>query len=188
MRHSKSAWPLGVADRDRPLSARGKRDAVAAGALLSTRLPRPELVLVSPAARTVQTLRSVESALGPVEYHVEYQVDERLYAASWWDLLDVIQGCDSAISTLMLLAHNPGIEDLVTQLAARSHASDTKPGSTGEAELGCAGIDVGGDTQALRQLGIKFPTSAIAVLRGSLGWERWSSGCARLEQLTIPRG
>lgn len=159
MRHAKSAWPVGIADEKRPLSGRGRRDAVVAGQLLSSRLPRPDEIIVSPAKRARQTVKLVQSALGPVPTNRE----DRVYAASWWDLLDVLHEVGEQVGTLMLVGHNPGLEDLVRQLAGH------------------------GEERAVRQLSTKFPTSAIAVLRAELSWSQWGAGCAELRSLSIPR-
>lgn len=160
MRHAKSAWPIGVGDSERPLSARGERDAVAAGRAIAAELPTPDIVVLSTSRRTRQTMTLIESVLGPVPS----QVDQRVYASTWWDLADVIHDTADSVTTLMLLGHNPGLEDLVGQLAA------------------------GGDEKSLRQLDVKFPTSAIAVLTGSRPWSQWNAGCARLDRLLVPRG
>lgn len=159
MRHAKSTWPLGVSDLKRPLSNRGRRDAVVAGQVISSRLPRPQLLIVSPAERARQTLKLVESALGPVPI----EMDERLYGASWWDLLDVVRDAREDVATVMLLGHNPGLEDLVRQLAGS------------------------GNPEAVRHLGIKFPTSAIAVLCGNGSWRAWGPGSGFLRDLIVPR-
>jgi len=159
MRHAKSAWPVGIADEKRPLSGRGRRDAVVAGQLLSSRFPRPDEIIVSPAKRARQTVKLVQSALGPVPTSRE----DRVFAASWWDLLDVLHEVGEQVRTLMLVGHNPGLEDLVRQLAGH------------------------GEERAVRQLSTKFPTSAIAVLRAELPWSQWGAGCAELRSLSIPR-
>lgn len=173
LRHSKSAWPVGVSDLARPLSKRGKLDARAAAQVIARELPRPDLIVVSPARRTQETSKLVSSDLG----EVPTRVDERVYGATWWELADVIHDAPVEVGTLMIVGHNPGLEDLVGQLAA------------------------GGDPAAMRQLRLKFPTSAIALLSpGSLlsegagaatsanGWADWNAGTARLDRLIIPRG
>lgn len=173
MRHSKSSWPVGVPDLERPLSKRGKLDAKEAGRVIAAELPRPDLIVVSPARRTQETLKLVADGLGDVPT----KVDERVYGATWWELADVIHDAPADVATLMLVGHNPGLEDLVGQLAA------------------------GGDLVALRQLRLKFPTSAIAWLpegnapgsgagtrTGAAGWAEWNAGTARLDRLVIPRG
>ena len=55
LRHAKSNWPAGVADRDRPLAARGREAAPLIGGYLAEELLLPDLVLISPARRTVET-------------------------------------------------------------------------------------------------------------------------------------
>lgn len=180
MRHAKSTWPVGTPDLERPLSKRGQADAKVAGQVIAQELPRPDLIVVSPARRTRETLRLASKEFG----EVATVVDERIYGATWWELTDVIHDTADDVATLMIVGHNPGLEDLVGQLAAA------------------------GDPSALRQLRLKFPTSAIALMSAgappagpggaddrtdaaadrSTGWQAWNAGTARLDRLVIPRG
>ncbi|MGH3433908.1 MAG: SixA phosphatase family protein [Thermocrispum sp.] len=130
LRHAKSDWPAGVPDFDRPLAARGRSDAPAAGRWLSGQVP-PALVLCSPAVRARQTCELVVAELAD---QPRVRVDERLYAASTGDLLAVVQGLDDAQRHVVLIAHNPGLSTLATVL-------------TGERlELKTSGIAVAGWT------------------------------------------
>lgn len=161
LRHAKSAWPDGIADLDRPLSGRGRRDAPAAGGWLREAGLVPDAVVCSPALRTRQTwdLVSGELRATPTVIH-----DPRLYGASAAELLHVVRETDESCRTLLLIGHNPGVQDLVLALA-------------GEAA---------GDSLArVRQ---KFPTSAIAVFTLPASWKRLVPGSCVLVDLTVPRG
>ena len=68
----------------------------------------PELVLCSPATRTRETLDAIRVALGGPEVRFE----ERLYAASDDELLDALRGVDPGVGSVLVIAHNPGLEDL----------------------------------------------------------------------------
>ncbi|MFB7357611.1 SixA phosphatase family protein [Streptomyces gardneri] len=161
LRHAKSAWPEGVPDRDRPLGPRGLRDAPAAGRSLAETGVLPDLVLCSPARRARHTwdLAAAELDSPPPVRH-----DPRLYGADADDLLDVLHGVPDATGTLVLVGHNPGLEDLVLLLAA----------------------DGVGD--ALDRVQAKFPTSATAVLTWHGSWPGLRPGGALLTDLVIPRG
>ncbi|WP_086825204.1 histidine phosphatase family protein [Streptomyces sp. NRRL B-24572] len=161
LRHAKSAWPEGVADRDRPLGPRGLRDAPAAGSFLAESGVLPDLALCSPARRARRTWELAAAELaGPVPT----RHDPRLYGADAPELLDVLHDVPDEVATLLLVGHNPGLEDLVLLLATRS---------------------VG---DALDRVRTKFPTSAIAVLTWSGTWTDLRPGEALLTDLAIPRG
>jgi len=115
VRHAKSSWDnSSTPDADRPLSARGERDAPVMGARLAGRGSRPSLILTSPADRAISTARILARALS---YPQEFLQSERdLYLAGTADLLQVIARQDSRCSDLMLVGHNPGLTDLANRL------------------------------------------------------------------------
>lgn len=116
VRHAKSSWKdRSLADRDRPLNKRGKRDAPEMGRRLAARGGAPDLVVSSPAVRALTTARVIAEALGyPVSEIVE---DERAYMASAEGLLDVIHGLDDGFDRVFLFGHNPGFTELVNHLS-----------------------------------------------------------------------
>ncbi|GGW62982.1 SixA phosphatase family protein [Streptomyces caelestis] len=162
LRHAKSAWPLDVADHDRPLAPRGRRDAPAAGQALAEAGSLPDLALCSTAVRARRTWELAAAEWGtppPVRY------DRRLYAASPAGLLAVVHEVSAEVETLLLIGHNPGLEELILALADD-------------------GVD---DT--LERVRTKFPTSAIAVLSWyGTTWRALTPGAALLTSLTVPRG
>ncbi|KOV54375.1 phosphohistidine phosphatase [Streptomyces sp. AS58] len=162
LRHAKSAWPAGVTDHQRPLAPRGRRDAPAAGRALAEADCLPDLALCSTAVRARRTweLASAQWGTPPPVRH-----DPRLYAAGVPDLLGVAHEVPTEVHTLLLVGHNPGLEELVLSLAG----------------------DGLGDT--LDRVRSKFPTSAIAVLdwHGG-GWDTLTPGRALLTAMLVPRG
>ncbi|MEU7424698.1 histidine phosphatase family protein [Streptomyces sp. NPDC040750] len=162
LRHAKSDWPEGVEDHDRPLAPRGLRDAPAAGRALAEAGGLPDLAVCSTAVRARRTWELAAAEWGtppPARY------DRRLYAAGVPDLLEVVREVPPGVETLLLVGHNPGLEDLALRLAGD-------------------GMD-----DALERLREKFPTSALAVLawRGT-GWPALAPGTALLTAFTVPRG
>lgn len=113
LRHAKSAWPDGVADHERPLAGRGRREAPLAGRRLRVHAPGIDLVVCSPAVRARQTWERVAGELDPVP---PVQVDERVYEASARELLAVARDSPPAARTVLVIGHNPGLEDLVETL------------------------------------------------------------------------
>ncbi|GAA4880016.1 histidine phosphatase family protein [Saccharopolyspora cebuensis] len=109
LRHAKAAWPRDVADVDRPLTDRGRTDAAAAGRWLAQHDPAIEVVRCSTAVRAQQTWRLAHPEI-PAAPQVDY--DERIYAASPEQLLQVVRALPSTAMTALLIGHNPGLEDL----------------------------------------------------------------------------
>lgn len=109
LRHAKSDWPP-VPDAERPLSARGMRDAPAVGAALRSAGVAPDLVICSTARRTQQTWQRAAAALG---VDAPVREEERAYAATAPELLALVRELPEAVETAVLVGHNPGVQDLV---------------------------------------------------------------------------
>src|SRR5690606_23086922 len=116
LRHAKADWPQ-VADHDRPLAERGRRDAPKAGRWLAGAGVTPELTLCSTARRCRETWKLVAPEL-PRRPRTVY--DERLYEASLGELIAVVNGVDDEIRDLMLVGHNPGIHALAEALGGEA--------------------------------------------------------------------
>ena len=113
LRHAKSDWSGGEADIDRPLAARGRRQAAEAGRWLAANVPGIDLAVVSPATRTRSTW---EIVAGELDRAPELLVDDRVYAASGEELLEVVLGVADGVGTVVLTGHNPGVEELAQLL------------------------------------------------------------------------
>ena len=108
LRHAKSSWDdPELADIERPLAPRGRKAAKKIARYLRDHDVRPELVLCSPAARARETL----AAIG------EGEIRPELYGASAAELLGVIRGLPDDVSSVLLIGHNPGMEDLAGAFA-----------------------------------------------------------------------
>ncbi|MFJ7272650.1 SixA phosphatase family protein [Streptomyces sp. NPDC099050] len=165
LRHAKSAWPPGVADHERPLGPRGLRDAPAAGRWLRDAGSVPELVICSTARRARETWAL---AAGQLDAAVPVRFDERVYAAEPDELLEVVAEVAEEVGRLLLVGHNPGLEDLALSLAREA-------------------VDVA-EAAVIERLSEKFPTSAIAVLACPGPWPELAPGSARLTDFAVPRG
>jgi phosphohistidine phosphatase len=113
LRHAKSDWSGGEADLDRPLAKRGRRQAPDAGSWLAANIDRVDLAVVSPANRARSTWDLVSGVLdvGP-----RTRIDDRVYAASDHELLAVVRELPDDVETVVLVGHNPGLEDLISLL------------------------------------------------------------------------
>jgi phosphohistidine phosphatase len=161
LRHAKSDWPEGVDDHDRPLSDRGKKAAPVMGVYLEKTRLVPELVLVSTAKRAQETWKRTSKALKTV---VPQRDMREIYEAEYDDLLKVIRSVEPEIRTLLVVGHNPGLENLAKRLMKDSGG---EPGDR------------------LRE---KFPTAAIAVLGFDLAdWKDLVVQSGTLDKFVTPK-
>jgi phosphohistidine phosphatase len=145
LRHAKSSWKdHSLADRDRPLAGRGRRAAKAIAAHLQAEGVRPELVLCSPARRARETLERIEGAFGG---RVEVSFEDALYGAGEAELLARLEALPQEVGSVMLIGHNPGLEELALALATKG--------------------------AGLARLRKKYPTAALATI--DLPADRWSA-------------
>src|SRR2546430_16508018 len=111
IRHAKSSRDdPALADKDRPLSDRGKRDAPKMGKRLAKRHVKPDLILSSPATRALKTAEIIAKKLDYKRKNI--LVNDRLYAVEANELLDVLRELGDAVECAMLIGHNPGLAEL----------------------------------------------------------------------------
>ena len=159
LRHAKSSWenPT-LADHDRPLASRGRRASRVIADHLRRQRITPTLVLCSSSARTRETLERISATLGD---EIEVRIEEDLYTASASDLLDRLRDVDPGADSVMLIGHNPALQNLALSLAGN-------------------GVD-------LRRLTEKFPTAALATLTFQCSWGGLTPGAAELVAFLTPR-
>jgi phosphohistidine phosphatase len=155
LRHAKSSWKdEGLTDRDRPLAPRGRRAAKVMARHLQEERISPALVLCSPARRTRETLEAV-SPRG------EVRIEDELYGASGTELLERLRDVPDEIESVMLIGHNPAIEELALGLAASG--------------------------ARLEDMERKFPTAALATLILPDSWREVAPGSAELIAFVTPK-
>lgn len=114
LRHGKSSWKHpGLADHDRPLNKRGRGDAPRVGRLLRDEALAPDGIVSSTAARARATATLVGEAAG---FGGSVELDRRLYLASAAEVIDVLQEVGGEAPRLLVVGHNPGLEELVAIL------------------------------------------------------------------------
>jgi phosphohistidine phosphatase len=157
LRHAKSSWDdPGLADHDRPLNERGRRAAKAMRRHLQEQGIAPDVVLCSSALRARQTLERLAPALA------SSVVEPQLYGAGARTLLNRLRALPDGVDSVMLVGHNPGLQELVLGLAAPSLERD--------------------------RVALKFPTAALATLAfDAARWVALGPGAARLVAYTRPR-
>ena len=117
-RHAKSSWDqISAPDHDRPLNKRGKADAPAMGELLRTESLTPDLIICSTAKRAKDTAELAAEACG-YEHDILFTRD--LYGAEPESCIEVLNVYGDDEPIVMVVAHNPGLEDLVGILTKES--------------------------------------------------------------------
>jgi phosphohistidine phosphatase len=159
LRHAKSSWKdTSLPDHDRPLAGRGRRAAKAIAGHLREHGIEPELVLCSSARRARETLDRLEPVLAASAVRVE----DDLYAASATQLLDRLHDVPDGVESVMLIGHNPGLQELALDLARPSPRAD--------------------------ELAAKYPTAALATLDlPASTWREVDGDTAELVDLVRPR-
>jgi len=116
MRHAKSDYPAHIdSDFARPLNGRGQSDLPRVASLLSQYGPLPERILSSSALRARQTAEGIAGYIGLAPEQLE--LDEALYLAPPDTVLDRIGQLPARAETILLIAHNPGLEELIYLLS-----------------------------------------------------------------------
>jgi phosphohistidine phosphatase len=161
LRHAKSAWAeSGLADVERPLNKRGRMAAKRVGQELQLKWQSYDIVLASPAVRVRETLDRLRLGIGnlpPPSFRPE------LYLADLPTLVRSLHLLDDAINRVLLVGHNPGLQQLIVQLAAPTDR-------------------LRGDVQT------KFPTGAAALLEMDVArWRDVASASAEILSLIFPR-
>lgn len=111
MRHAKSSWKRpGLADWERPLNKRGRRDAPRMGDLLWDEDLVPQRILSSSAQRARQTAQAVAETAG---YGEEILYLDELYGAAPPDYLEALRAVGDEMDPVLVIGHNPGLEDLL---------------------------------------------------------------------------
>jgi phosphohistidine phosphatase len=161
LRHAKSSWDdPRLADHDRPLGPRGQKAARQMAVHMRRAKVRPDLVLCSSAARARQTYEAVSAGLDGL---ATLSVEDDLYGASDTGLLVRLQDVPDATGAVLLVGHNPGLQDLALMLAGD------------------------GDAPGMARLGDKFPTCALATLDVPTPWASLGPGHCHLRSLVVPR-
>ena len=162
LRHAKSSWgDLALSDEQRPLNERGRAAAQAMGREMAALGLDFDIVLASPAARTLETVARVEQALGRA---LAARREPRLYLATTAELLAIVHAADDGADRLLLVGHNPGFALLADMLAG----DDNTPQRAALVE--------------------KYPTGALAEIAFPVEhWHDIAPGTGQLVRFIRPR-
>jgi phosphohistidine phosphatase len=159
LRHAKSSWDdPALPDRDRPLAPRGYRACELVAEHLRRHKITPALVLCSSSTRTRETLERVSVGFSrPVDALIE----DGLYAATAAELLARLRTVDSAVTSVLLIGHQPAVQELAVSLVVAAERRGVLNG--------------------------KFPTGALATLALPSSWAALAPETAMLTAFVKPR-
>lgn len=160
LRHAK-AEPGAATDHERALTGRGRRDALAAGRWLAEAKIRPDLAVCSTAARAKETWALAAAEFGD---GIATSYERAVYTDESDGLLELLRLTPKKVDTLLLVGHNPSLQDLALDLAGSGSTDD--------------------DLRAARE---NFGTAAIAVFEVD-AWADLVTGGAVLTRFTVARG
>ena len=158
LRHGKSDRDIIMDDCDRPLKKRGKRAAQRIGEWLQQQRLIPDWIVSSPAKRAITTAKIVHKAIA-VEALAITQ-DKRLYQEGFERLKTVLAECPLEAGRVLLVGHNPELEDLLIHLVGAANLPDTDK---------------------------LLPTAALARLIMPDDWSHLEAGCAKLLSITCAK-
>jgi phosphohistidine phosphatase len=164
LRHAKSSrGDATLPDRDRPLSGRGRHAAATMRVAMRRLGLAPDLVLVSPSRRTLQTLEALEPWDDtPLTEHVAV-----LYLGNAGQLLALLRGVAETVRSVLLIGHNPGMHELALELTGE--VAQAQPNET------------------TRRLMEKYPPGALAEFAIAGPWRQLDAGGARLVRFLTPQ-
>ena len=164
MRHAKSSWEdKQLADHARPLNPRGRIAAASMRQAMENLGLAPDLVLVSSALRTRQTLEALE----PWAETPLIEPMDSLYVADATRLLKVLRGVKETVRSVMLIGHNPGLHELAVRLVGAHAMTYANPD--------------------LRRLAEGYPSGALAEFTIPGAWGSLDDGGGRLVRFIAPR-
>jgi phosphohistidine phosphatase len=158
LRHGKAERYDSSEDFDRRLKKRGKRDANRMGDWLKEHLLMPDAVISSPATRAIMTAKIVCDAVGIDRQHI--QMEKRLYDEGLVRVKSVLADCPATFNRVLLVGHNPELEDLLTYLVDPINLPDVEK---------------------------LIPTTALVRLALPDDWTQLEKGCAELLSATYPK-
>ena len=160
LRHAKAVPQGNMADEERPLAVRGRRDTPLIGKFAVSRGLVPDLALVSSSVRTRETWELFAAAFASPPPH---RLEPRLYSVPAERILELARVVSEKVRTLLLVGHNPGFEDLARQLTAA------------------------GETDALIRFGGSMPTASLALIELPGDWATIQARTGRMEIFVTPK-
>ncbi|TXR46326.1 CHAD domain-containing protein [Phyllobacterium endophyticum] len=161
LRHAKSSWPENIADHARPLAKRGRRMSQLIGRYMAQEHLLPDFAVVSTACRAQQTWELLHAGLGQA---VDRHDEPRIYDASANTILDVIKETPALINVLVIVGHNPALQELALKLVGKAPRSE------------------------LSRLTRRYPPGGLVVIKFDVNrWSHVKKGHGCLERIETPK-
>lgn len=161
LRHAKSSYPANTDDHERPLNERGEKSCRLIGKYLKENEIIPDRIISSDALRTKQTAKNILRESGIA---TKAEFTKNLYLATPGEILKEIAKTDNDFSSLMVVCHNPGAEQLAKYLAGS------------------------GDDEVIKRLKTKYSTAGLACLTlKSNNWQQLDPACGNLDNFITPK-
>ena len=161
LRHAKSDYPAGTDDHERPLNKRGEKACKLMGKYIQENNIAPQAILCSDATRTTQTAKNIMRAAG-IQNPISFS--KTLYLATPGEILKEIAKVDDSIESVLIVAHNPGVEQLARLLTAA------------------------GDAESIARLKEKYPTAALACFSiDATSWKEINPASGNLDKFITPK-
>ncbi len=155
LRHAKSDWSTGESDFERPLNERGQNDAPRMGETIKKSKVVPDLIISSPAKRAKQTTNAVIKKSG---FQGEVQWDDSFYYGNYENIIQTIQNVSNEHQRILIVGHNPKLENLVSAFASNG------------------------------KLSLRLPTAALTlIVFDTSTWKEIDKGRGELEWILHPR-
>ncbi len=162
LRHAKAEFREGVPDHERSLSSRGHADAPLIGRWMNEHNAVPDFILVSTALRTRQTCTWVCKELG--DKAPTPKLEDDLYAARPTEMLALINRVPPTVNSLLVIAHNPGIQELAMRLAS-----------------------VRSSERAVMGLATRYPSAGLTVMTYDGAWDQLDGRDAEVTDFVVRR-
>lgn len=161
-RHAKTeAAEPGLPDRTRALVERGRKEAGTIGAYMATHALIPDKVLLSPATRVQESWKYLAAGLRAAP---DVATLARIYDASSRDMLAIIMDTAAAVQSLMIVGHNPTLQEVGVTLIA-----------SGDIDM----------REALRE---KLPTAGLVIIDFPFDdWSKIHPQSGRIERFVTPK-
>lgn len=161
VRHAKASFKKELDDFSRKLSKKGKKQAIAVRDAIDKFEQKPQCVFCSPSIRTSETL----DVLLPALSNAEVTFEEFLYLASDAQMLELLKSFSEETKRVMIVAHNPGLENLIFYLANPSKS----------------------DTKSYKKIKEKFSPGSVAIMLVNSKWAEISKNSAELALAFSPK-
>ena len=162
LRHAKSSWNKPeLDDFERPLAPRGIKSAEKIGKYLKKEKLLPDIIYCSKAVRAKETWELVNRIVKK-KNNINYK--NKLYMANFSDFLNIIKETKDNFKSLMLISHNPGIENFALEIIKNK------------------------ESEKYKNIDYKYPTGALSIIKFNIKkWNEVTSSTGEIYEFIKPK-